>query len=101
MEEGFETKWCYSQNSFPRLLKKLQDRFINNGISANLKKGFETCGLSPVNRQQMLKRKPVCYRNEDDQLENCILGDAVMEILHQSNEKSEGRKVNVTAGKRV
>ena len=88
------------------MLKKLQDRLIKNGISANLKKSFETCGLSPLNRQQVLKRIPVPYRNEDDQLDNSILSDAVMEILHQSNEKSEGRrkrgrKVNATAGKRV
>ena len=78
------------KTQFPRLLRKLQDKLVNDGISTNLKKGFEACGLYPVNRQQVLKRIP--QRNEDDSLDNSFLSDAIMDLLQQSNEKSDGKR---------
>ena len=73
-------------------------------MSKNLQKGLETCGLSPVNRQYVLKQLPVHDKNTES---SSFLNDAVMEILQQPNSKSisrgqkRGNKVAVTSGKHI
>ena len=43
-------------------------------MSKNLQKGFEICGLSPVNRQHVLKQLPVHNENTES---NSFLNETV------------------------
>ena len=83
-----QQKGAIPKSSFPKLLNKFHKNLVENGMSKNLQKGLETCGLSPVNRQYVLKQLPV----HDENIESSsFLNDAVMEILQQSNSKSISR----------
>ena len=71
-------KGAIPKSSFPKPLNKLHKNLDENGMSKNRQKGFETCGLSPVNRQDVLKQLPAHDNNTES---SSFLNDAVMEIL--------------------
>ena len=97
-------KGAIPKTTFPKLLNKLHKNLVENGMSQNLQKGFGACGLSPVNRQNVLKRIPVRDENTEN---SSFLNDAVMEMLTEANSKStanggkRGKKVTVASGKRI
>jgi hypothetical protein len=87
------------KDKFPRLLKALF-REISDNAEANLKSGFRTCGIVPVDVTPLLKKLP-----KTDHVDLEAVGDGFIEFVEQQREAiiesgpaKKRKATNVVAG---
>lgn len=98
------------KDKFPRLLKKCIDDIGDENIEKNLKSGFRASGITPVDREQILKRLPD-GRKEKERENPDVSGNnwaaTLQTYLQQSRAldtepvKEKKKKLSVPAGKGV
>ena len=88
-----------SKDSFPRLLKQLEECLNQE----NLVSGFRTCGIYPMNPQELIKKLPSQSLPEDI---NSSVSDVVLKQLQSmrgqdTTKAAKRKKLNVEPGKSV
>ena len=93
---------CY----FPTLLVKLLNQ-IQSTLAANIIAGFRTCGLIPIDRNQVLKKLPSIERISEDADVSAVFNSTLVSLLEENRapatakQQKRGKKVvrNVFPGK--
>ena len=92
-------KGTFPKECFPTLLNRLNNS-LQTTICANLKAGFETCGLYPINRNKPLQKLPSSSSTDSPS----VLSDSLIEMLrsHRGTDvtkQTRGKKVpKITPG---
>ncbi|XP_046389416.1 uncharacterized protein LOC124158264 [Ischnura elegans] len=92
------------KTEFPLILKTAVESIGREKIEKNLKSGFLSAGISPVNREAVLKKLPDSQRSES--VEKCW-SDSFTEILktarmgEDKKRKSKGKRISGKPGKSV
>lgn len=98
------TKEC-----FPSLLNTLYKKVVDGETSTNLISGFRKCGISPLDRTQIISRMPDRQPTEEVPLEQTVqtVSDAVLDMLKElrpstsNNPRKKRTKVKVEPGKSI
>ena len=78
------------KESFPSLLTALDER-VRLTVKDSLKSGFRTCGLYPLDRNEVLQKLPD-YQNLNELEANSTLNDSLIELLKEYCEGKEEEK---------
>ena len=109
-EEKSKLKGSFSlsKDAFPSLLNKLHINVYNNA-AANLKSGFEKCGIYPLNKERALSsipRRNTCTNDAQrkDQESFSVMDDSLLTLRYGENappQTQKRKRLNVEPGKSV